>query len=89
MADYEEATKGLGITEAIYMEVAVVSEQQLAEAEHIIKICEDKSNPTCAAVIGGLIMENSFNNYILQFKGNPYIKGVRHGLNDTRQFEDD
>ena len=88
MADYEEATEGLGITKAIYMEVAVVTEQKLAEAEHVVKICEDKSNPTCAAVIGGMILENSFKDYILQFKGNPYIKGVRHGLNNPRQLED-
>ena len=51
LADYKEATDGLGITKAIYMEVAVVPDQKLAEAEHIIKVCEDKSNPTCAAVI--------------------------------------
>lgn len=87
MVDYEEATKGLGITKAIYMEVAVAPEQKLAEAKHIIKICEDKSNPTCAAVIGGLIFENSFKDYILQFKDNPYIKGVRHGLNNPEQLE--
>jgi L-fuconolactonase len=88
MADYQEATRGLGITRAIYMEVAVAPEQKRAEAEHIVKVCEDKSNPTCAAVIGGLIMAESFKDYILQFKGNPYIKGVRHGLNSTKQLED-
>jgi len=89
MADYKEATEGLGITKAIYMEVAVVPEQKLAEAEYIVKVCEDNSNPTCAAVIGGLVLENSFENYILRFKGNPYIKGVRHGLNNPRQLGDE
>ncbi|MFC1633929.1 amidohydrolase family protein [Planctomycetota bacterium] len=88
MADYHEATKGLGITKAIYMEVAVAPEQKSAEAKHIIKVCQDQSNPTCAAVIGGLILEDSFKNYILQFKDNPYIKGVRHGLNNPKQLED-
>jgi predicted TIM-barrel fold metal-dependent hydrolase len=88
MADYEEATEGLAITKAIYMEVAVVPEQKLAEAKHIVRVSEDKSSPTCAAVIGGLILEDSFKDYILQFKGNPYIKGVRHGLNNPRQLED-
>jgi len=86
MTNYKEATEGLGITKAIYMEVAVVPEQKLAEAEYIVKVCEDNSNPTCAAVIGGLVLENSFENYILRFKGNPYIKGVRHTLNNPRQF---
>ncbi|MCP4256673.1 MAG: amidohydrolase family protein [Planctomycetes bacterium] len=88
LADYEEATEGLGIKKAIYMEVAVAAEQKTAEAKHVIKICQDKSNRTCAAVIGGLVLENSFKDYILQFEGNPYIKGVRHGLNNPRQLED-
>jgi len=89
MADYDKATEDLGITKAIYMEVAVAHEQKLAEAEYIANVCEDDSNPTCAAVIGGLVLEDSFADYILQFKGNPYIRGVRHGLNNPRQLEDD
>jgi predicted TIM-barrel fold metal-dependent hydrolase len=88
MADYEKATQGLGITKAIYMEVAVAPEQKLAEAQYVVKICADKKNPTCAAVIGGLILEESFKDYILQFKGNPYIKGLRHGLDNPEQLED-
>lgn len=89
MADYKKAAEGLGIAKAIYMEVAVAPEQKLAEAKHIVKVCEDESNPTCAAVIGGLVLEDSFEDYILQFKRNPYIKGVRHGLNNPRQLEED
>ena len=89
LADYEQAARGLAITKAIYMEVAVAPEQKLAEAEHIVKICEDKSNPTCAAVIGGLILEDGFKDYILRFRGNPYIKGLRHGLNNPKQFAND
>ena len=88
-ADYEEATRGLGISKAVYMEVAVAPDQKLTEAEYIVKVCADKSNPTCAAVIGGLILEDGFRDYIMRFKGNPYIKGVRHALNNPRQFEDD
>ena len=71
MADYKKATEGLGVTKAIYMEVAVVPEQQSAEAEYILKVCEDKSNPTCAAVIGGSILDSRFKNYILRFEGSP------------------
>lgn len=84
--DYAEATRGLGITKAIYMEVALSPDQQAAEARYIIKVCEDKSNPTCAAVIGGQILNESFKDYILPFKGNPYIKGVRHNLYDPSQL---
>jgi predicted TIM-barrel fold metal-dependent hydrolase len=88
-ADYRRATQGLGIEKAVYMEVAVAGEQKLAEAEYIVEVCADKSNPTCAAVIGGLILENGFEEYVTRFKGNPYIKGVRHPLNRPGQFEDD
>ena len=65
MADYEKATEGLGIAKAIYMEVAVAPEQKLAEAQHVVGICRDKGNPTCAAVIGGLVLKDSFRDYIL------------------------
>ena len=89
MADYRKATKGLGVTKSVYMEVAVAPEQKLAEAEHIVEVCADKSNPTCAAVIGGLILEDGFKDYIMRFASSPYIKGVRHALNNPGQFEDD
>jgi predicted TIM-barrel fold metal-dependent hydrolase len=89
MADYQKATEGLGITKAIYMEVGVARKQKPAEAEHIARICADKNNPTCAAVIGGFVLEDSFKDYILQFKGSSYIKGVRHYLNNPKQLEDE
>jgi predicted TIM-barrel fold metal-dependent hydrolase len=46
-ADYKKATRGLGITRSVYMEVAVAPDQKLAEAEYILEVCADKSNPTC------------------------------------------
>jgi L-fuconolactonase len=88
MADYGKATEGLPITKSVYMEVAVAPEQKLAEAEYIVEVCADKGNPTCAAVIGGLILEDGFKDYIMRFKGNPYIKGVRRALSSPRHFED-
>jgi len=87
--DYIEASRGLNIVKAVYMEVAVAPEQKLAEAKYVVRMCADKGNPTCAAVIGGLILEDSFKDYIVQFKGDPYIKGVRYGLNDPKQLQDD
>lgn len=89
LSDYQEATAGLGIGKAIYMEVAVAPEQKQAEAAHVIGICRDSRNPTCAAVIGGLVLEPSFKDYISSFRDNPFIKGVRHGLNRPEQLEDD
>lgn len=89
LSDYQKASAGLGITKAIYMEVAVAPEQKQAEAEHVIKICRDGRSPTCAAVIGGMVREAGFKDYVSAFKDNPYIKGVRHGLNRAEQLEDD
>jgi len=77
MKDYLEATKGLGITRAVYMEVDVEPADQLAEAEYILDICRRGDSPTVAAVIGGRPGEESFKSYITRFKGSPYIKGIR------------
>ena len=88
-ADYKRATRGLGITKSVYMEVAVAPEQKLAEAEYIVKVCADRSNPTCAAVIGGLILQEGFEEYVKRFEGSPYVKGVRHALNNPGELQDD
>ena len=45
MADYKKATEGLGVTKAIYMEVAVAPEQKLAEAESAISTQFEKAFP--------------------------------------------
>jgi L-fuconolactonase len=80
MKDYLEATAGLNVVKAVYMEVDVDAEDKLAEAEYILDICRRGGTPTCAAVIGGRPGEPGFRDYIVRFKGNPYIKGVRQVL---------
>jgi len=78
--DYLEATRGLNVVKAVYMEVAVDADQLLAEAEYVIELCRRKDNPTVAAVIGGRPGEDDFARYITRFKDNPYVKGIRHIL---------
>ncbi len=80
MEDYRQATAGLKLVKAVYMEVDVAPEQKQAEAEWILSICQRKDSPTCAAVIGGLVGTEGFPAYIRRFKDNPYVKGVRHLL---------
>jgi L-fuconolactonase len=80
MADYLEAIAGTGIKNAVYMEVDVDSSQQQAEAEHLIEICKSGQAPTIAAVVSGRPASDGFKNYISQFKGSPYIKGIRQVL---------
>jgi predicted TIM-barrel fold metal-dependent hydrolase len=82
MKDYLEATRGLNVVKAVYMEVDVEPSQQLAEAEHLIGICKARNTPTVAAVISGRPASAGFKKYILRFKGSPYIKGLRQVLHN-------
>jgi L-fuconolactonase len=79
-SDYAEATAGLNVVKAVYMEVDVDPAQQVAEARFIIEQCERDDTPTVGAVISGRPVSDAFAAYIQQFKGSPYIKGVRQVL---------
>ena len=76
--DYLEATRGLNVVKAVYMEVAAEPDELVTEAEYVIGLCRRDDNPTCAAVIGGRPAQAGFADYLARFKGNPYVKGVRH-----------
>lgn len=78
--DYLEASRGLNVVKAVYMEVAVEPEQLVLEAKHVLELCKRPDNPTCAAVIGGRPADDAFKEYIGRFKDNPYVKGVRQML---------
>ena len=78
--DYLEAIAGLNIEQAVYMEVDVNPDLQVAEAEHLIQICQTEGAVTKAAVISGRPASDEFANYLNKFKGSPYIKGVRQVL---------
>lgn len=75
--DYLQAIEGLNVVKSIYMEVAVDTRQLIAEAEYVVELCKRGDNPTCAAVIGGRPGADDFRQYIMRFKGSPYVKGVR------------
>jgi len=78
--EYAEATKGLNVVKAVYMEVDVVPEQQQKEADYLIELCESKKTPTCAAVVSGRPNSDGFEKYVKQFKGGKYVKGIRQVL---------
>lgn len=77
---YLEAIEGLNVVKAVYMEVAVAPEQHVAEAEYLLELCRRDDFLTCAAVLGGRPGEPGFGDYILRFKGNPFVKGIRQGM---------
>lgn len=78
--DFLQATRGLNVVKAVYMEVDVAPDQQTAEARHVIELCKSQDYPTVAAVISGRPGSPSFGKYITQFRDSPYIKGVRQVL---------
>jgi predicted TIM-barrel fold metal-dependent hydrolase len=80
MKDYLAAIEGTGIKHAIYMEVDVDPAQQQAESEHLIEVCKSGKAPTIAAVVSGRPAADNFQSYVAQFKGSPYVKGIRQVL---------
>ncbi len=78
--DYVEATAGLNVVKAIYMEVDVDPTQQAAEADYIIDQCQQDDTPTVGAVISGRPGDDGFQAYITRFADSPFIKGVRQVL---------
>ncbi len=89
MSDYLEAIKGLNVVKTVYMEVDVAPEQQVAEAEYVIDLCQRGDNPMKAAVISGRPGTPGFEPYIRKLAKNKYIKGIRqvlHGDTDPTGF---
>jgi predicted TIM-barrel fold metal-dependent hydrolase len=80
LAEFAQATEGLNVVQAVYMEVDVAPEDQVKEADTLIKICRSKKGPTVAAVISGRPGEESFAPYIRRYAKEKEIKGVRQVL---------
>ena len=89
LEDYMEASRGLNVVKAVYMEVAAPREQRLEEAEYVIGLCKDPDSVTQAAVIAGSPAEEGFPEYVARFRGNPYVKGVRGALPPKRMGDKD
>ena len=80
LTDYAEATRGLKIGRAIYMEVDVAEGDQLKEVEFITKVCAGGKAPTVAAVVSGRPASDRFKDYLERLQGNKFIKGLRQVL---------
>ena len=82
--EYAAATAGLNVVKAVYMEVDVVEEEQQKEVDYLIELIKSKATPTCAAVVSGRPANgDAFKKYVTQFKGSPYIKGLRQVLHNA------
>jgi L-fuconolactonase len=80
LTDYAEASRGLGISRAVYMEVDVAEEDEIKEAESVIEICAEGKSPMVAAVISGRPASEGFARYLDHFQGKAAIKGLRQVL---------
>ena len=78
--DYLEATKGLNVVKAIYMEVDLAPADHLAEVDLITRLCKSPDHPTVAAVVGGRPGSDGFADYAQTIARNPHVKGVRQVL---------
>jgi len=81
--EYLAATRGFNV-KAVYMEVDVAPEEEVAEAEFVIGLCRDKEKPTVAAVIGGRPASPDFEAYVKRFADSGYVKGVREVIHNDR-----
>lgn len=86
--EYKKAIRGLNIVKAVYMEVAVPPNKRYEEALYAIELCKDKTNPTVAAIIKADLYMDNFEEYMLQFKNSPYIKGIRAGFRSSESIID-
>jgi predicted TIM-barrel fold metal-dependent hydrolase len=80
VSDYAEATRGLRVTRAVYMEVDVAEADQVKEAEFVTGVCAGGKTPMVAAVISGRPASDGFKDYLDRFKGNKFVKGLRQVL---------
>lgn len=80
LAVYKKATAGLNVVKTIYMEVDVDPSQQQAEADFVIATCKQPDSGMVAGVVSGRPASDGFRAYVEQFKGSPYVKGVRQVL---------
>ncbi|CAN5569320.1 amidohydrolase [soil metagenome] len=78
--EYAEATKGLNVVKAVYMEVGMAVADQQREADMLIEICKSGTTATCAAVLAGNPASDTFAKYVTPFKDSKYVKGIRHML---------
>ena len=77
--EYATATAGR-LMRTIYMEVDIAESQHHAEAEFVIKLCQDPKHPMIGAVIGGRPASKGFEAYVEQHAASGHVKGVRQVL---------
>ncbi len=84
MADFKQATQGLPIEHTVYMEVDVLPEDQLAEAEYVLLLCPKDDNPMSACVLSAHPLREDFVEKLALYRKSPYFRGLRQVLHEER-----
>ncbi|HEY1734559.1 MAG TPA: amidohydrolase family protein, partial [Acidimicrobiales bacterium] len=80
-ADYREATRGLDVQKAVYMEVDVTPAQKMAEVDYVVGLGHEQDNPTRGAVVGAVVATDGFADYVRRVAAHkPFVKGMRQVL---------
>jgi len=80
MADYLEATSGLGVEKSVHLEADVDEPCMLAETRHILALADHPDNPLSAVVACARPESADFRHYLDQIAGHPRLQGIRRIL---------
>lgn len=80
LADYKRAARGVGIAKTLYMEVDVEPSQQREETDFVLETCRLADSGMVGGVVAGRPASPTFRHDIEQFRGSPFIKGIRQIL---------
>ena len=80
MADYLEASGGLGVVKTVHLEADVDEPYMLAETEHLLKLADQPDNPLEGIVACGRPEKADFRAYLDKLAGHRKLKGIRRVL---------
>jgi predicted TIM-barrel fold metal-dependent hydrolase len=80
MADYLEATSGLGVEKSVHLEADVDQPYMLDETRQVLTLADQPDNPLAAVVACARPESANFRRYLDQIAPHPRLKGIRRIL---------
>ncbi len=80
LSDYAQATRGLNVRQAVYVEVGVEASQRFEEADLAVSLCRTSTNPLAGVVMSGDVAYGHFLRYVEGYPVRRWVKGVRQAL---------
>lgn len=85
LSDYQQATAGLNVRRAVYVEVGVGADQRYEEADLIMDLCRAQDNPLAGIVMSGDVGDDALFDYLADPTVRRHVKGVRQGVPEDLQ----